>query len=162
MQPLHYKVWLLAIAGLLLVAVANLDYFFYNFLRATVSLGGCLLVFRAIRTRQIFWIGLGLPAIVLFNRWFGFEFPKSTWIPIDLLFSLGFFIAGLSLGRPFMVRKIDDKESHELERNDADLGGAIAILLLVLFILFGLWGLPPSPNSCENYVQDPRGGYCEG
>jgi hypothetical protein len=182
MQPIHYRLSFAAIGLLLLLAIANLDFFFYNFLRAIVSIGGGLLIFRALRTKQFAWCGAGVPSIVLFNHWFGFEFPKATWIPIDFVFGILFLGAAIYLGKPFKLRLVEPEEidddtwmdaydkgiiltpqsTLEDEINDFEVWKAIAIVAGVLLFCFGMWGIAPSPGSCPNYVQDSRGGYCEG
>jgi hypothetical protein len=166
---------------LLVIATLNLDIFFYNFLRTVVSIGGAILIYRAYKTEQKHWYVAGGLAIFLFNRWFGFEFPKETWFPIDLIFASLFFRAAVVLGRNFKnqpvdLEEIDDgvwmdayekDEEQELidslatEKDDENPWKAIAIIAGILLALYLLLGIPHSSSGCENWVQDPRGGYCE-
>lgn len=95
-------------AALLLLAIADLPYGYYTFLRVTVFVVSIFCVFEYYEKKDIFVIIFSLVAI-LFNPIFPVHLDKATWTPIDIITSLIFIIS-------IFVKA--DEEKSELQQRD--------------------------------------------
>ena len=84
-----------------LVAIADLPYGYYEFLRWLVTIAAIALTIRAGEGGNRGWLLLSIPAIALWNPFFGATMAKSSW----LLFN---FVAGVG----FLAASRDDKVSY--------------------------------------------------
>lgn len=86
-----------AVGVLLLIAVLNLPYGYYQFLRLVVSISSGILAFTFFEKESTGWV-LGFGAIaLLFNPMFPVYSDKETWIMIDLIVAGVFFVSGYQL-----------------------------------------------------------------
>lgn len=160
MKPILYRVIFAEVALVLLVASTPMPLSFYPFVRGTVAFGGIFLAVRAFSKKKL-TLGLaGVASTVLFAAIFDFEFPKSTWIPIDLTFAVIFGLASIALGKPFPL-KANEGDLEVLEENDVNTAAAIFIVSFSLLFLYAV-SQGGAATGCENWIQDPRGGYCDG
>lgn len=172
MAPLHYRIIFIEVGLLLLAAMAELPYLFYKPIRITVVVGAVFLMVRAAKVKQVGWYIPAATSFVMFAPGFGFEFPKSTWVVIDLAFGITFLVAGLALGKPFKIQaKVPDLDSDfddapfdrlENENNEANPLIGILVTSLVIGVIFAMFGNPYPYSGCDNWVADQRGGYCDG
>jgi hypothetical protein len=139
-------------AIVLLIGAFDMPFAFYGFVRGVTAISGGLLIYSAIKHQKLIWTVPGALAIILFAAGFGFQFPKESWILIDLFFSLIFLAAGISFGKT-TVKTASPEEMK--------LGLAIAIVSGVFLLLFTMLGTGGDTSSCPNWVQDSHGGYCE-
>jgi hypothetical protein len=178
MQPKHYKITFILVGIASIVGIAPMPwelygapYNYYSFLRAFVTLGSLILIFRAVGRKQFPWIILGVFSLVMFSPYLPIELPKSTWVPIDAITGAGFLTASLSLGKKFKLSEIEIQRLGRIN-SENELGGdiyedddwgyisSIAVVLFFLSILGSMTSFPDS-SHCDNWVQDPRGGYCD-
>lgn len=80
------------VAGLLLIAIAELPYGYYTFLRLIVFIVSIICVFEYFEKRNIFVIIFSIVAI-LFNPLIPVHLDKETWMPIDIITSVIFVIS---------------------------------------------------------------------
>ena len=160
MTPFVYRVIFAEVGILLLLAAAPLPYSFYTFLRGIASIGGGFLMYRAISTGQKAWAIPGATSLILFTAVFGFEFPKETWIFIDIALGLLFLAASYFLGKPLMVASDDEPGKKVLEKDDVVQSRVFFVITLAIAIFFFMFGQGADDSSCPNWVYDGRGGYC--
>jgi len=80
------------VAGLLLIAIAELPYGYYTFLRITVFIVSIICVIEYFEKRNIFVILFAIVAI-LFNPLIPVYLDKETWVPIDIITAVIFVIS---------------------------------------------------------------------
>lgn len=83
-------------AGLLLIAIAELSYGYYTFLRLVVTIGAVLVVYNEYSRQLNFWvISFGIIAI-LFNPIFPVYLrDRELWAIIDVLCAIIFIVKGI-------------------------------------------------------------------
>lgn len=67
------------------VAIGNLPYDYYEFLRWLITVAGVSLAIQANKEGKRGWLFLAIPAVALWNPLFGATMMKSSW----LIFNLG-------------------------------------------------------------------------
>lgn len=178
MQPNHYKSIFLLVGIASLIGIAPMPwelygapYDYYSFLRAFVSISSLILIGRAVGRKQYPWIILGVFSLVLFSPYLPMQLPKSTWMPIDAITGAGYLAAAFSLGRKFKLSELqirqlgrgnsnDQSEKEIFEDDDWGFLSSLAVVLFAVLVLGSMTSFPESSN-CENWIQDPRGGYCD-
>jgi MFS superfamily sulfate permease-like transporter len=99
-----YK-WIFIVTGaLLLLAIADMPWGYYQAIRWIVVLAGILLVLRALEVKQSGWTILGGLSTVFFFPPFGVSFEKEIWALFDLAFGVAFILAG-TLMRKNSIKK---------------------------------------------------------
>lgn len=91
-SEVNMKVAKLITAGLLLIAIAELPYGYYIFLRIIVFIVSAICVIEYFEKRNFFVYIFSMIAI-LFNPIIPIHLDKETWIPIDIITSLIFIIS---------------------------------------------------------------------
>ena len=81
---------------LLLLAIADMPWGFYQLLRWVVVVAGVLLIVRSLKVEQTGWTILGGLAILFFFPPFGVSFEKDVWAFFDFAFGIAFISAGLT------------------------------------------------------------------
>lgn len=161
MPPFAYRVLFAEISLLLFIATAKLPFEFYSFLRGSVAIAGLFLAYRGYKLRNWLWVLPGLGAFFLFAAMFGFEFPKATWIPIDIAFGAVFLLASYLLGKPHMVKDPESRTGElKLEEEAESWKTVFFVVTLVLFLFYAMTGHGAAPGGCDEWVDDMRGGYC--
>jgi hypothetical protein len=89
-----------------LLAIADLPYGYYEFLRWLVTIAGTALAIQASSNDAKAWLLLAIPAIVLWNPFFGATMDKSSW----LLFNLS---AGIAFIAAYRSKDLSDNSSSE-------------------------------------------------
>ena len=117
-------------------------------------------MYRAISTGHKAWAIPGATSLILFTAVFGFEFPKETWIFIDIALGLLFLAASYFLGKPLMVDSDDETGKKVLEKDDAVQSRVLLVVTLAIGVFFLMFGRGADESSCPNWVNDVRGGYC--
>lgn len=165
MQPIAYRILFIEVAVLLLLATTQMPYPFYAFIRGVVVIAGIFLIVRAFKLKKYFWTAPASIAIVLFAAISGFEFSKDTWGAIDFIFAVVFFIAGITLGGPQIIKasgpESSDTDEPQLEPNDKRPGVVFAVISGIMLAFYLMVGTGGGSTVCPDYVQDYRGGYCE-
>jgi hypothetical protein len=92
-EPNAYRVTYAAIGIMLLLAIADMPWGFYQLLRWAVVAGGALLLFRSIKSEQTPWVIFGAVSIIFFFPPFGVSFEKELWAVFDFLFGVFFLVA---------------------------------------------------------------------
>ena len=82
---------------LLLLAIADMPWGFYQLLRWVVVVAGVLLIVRSLKVKQTGWTILGGLAILFFFPPFGVSFEKDVWAFFDFAFGIAFVSAGLTI-----------------------------------------------------------------
>jgi hypothetical protein len=82
---------------LLLLAIADMPWGYYELLRWAVVVAGVLLIVRSLKVEQTGWTILGGFAILFFFPPFGVSFEKQVWAFFDFAFGIAFISAGLTL-----------------------------------------------------------------
>lgn len=91
----------LAIAALLsFIALAELPYGYYTFLRWAMSAVAVLLAVFAIRWKQLGWLAVAAPIFILWFPPFQIYFEKEVWAPIDVVAGIALIVAGAVLTKP--------------------------------------------------------------
>ena len=76
-----------------LVAIADLPYGYYEFLRWLITIAAIALTVRAGEEGNRGWLLLSIPAILLWNPFFGATMAKSSWFLFNLAAGIGFIAA---------------------------------------------------------------------
>ena len=91
----------LAIAAVLsFIALAELPYGYYTFLRWVMSAIAVLLGVFAIRWKQLGWLVVAAPIFILWFPPFQISFEKAVWSPINVVAGIALIAAGAVLARP--------------------------------------------------------------
>jgi hypothetical protein len=96
-EPSIYRVAYAAAGIMLLLAIGDMPWGFYQLLRWVVVAGGALLVFRSLKNKQIPWAMLGAVSIIFFFPPFGVSFEKEVWAVFDFLFGICFLAAAATI-----------------------------------------------------------------
>ena len=75
------------------VAIGNLPYGYYEFLRWLVTVAGIALALQARTEGKRAWLLFAIPAIALWNPFFGATMMKSSWLFFNLAAGAGFLAA---------------------------------------------------------------------
>ena len=94
-----YRVVYAAVGVMLLLAIGDMPWGFYQLLRWVVVAGGALLVFRSLKNEQIPWVIFGALSVVFFFPPFGVSFEKEVWAVFDFLFGLCFLAAAATISQ---------------------------------------------------------------
>ena len=92
-EPNVYRMAYAAIGIMLLLAIGDMPWGFYQILRWAVVAGGALLIFRSIKSEQAPWMIFGAVSIIFFFPPFGVSFEKGVWAVFDFLFGAFFLVA---------------------------------------------------------------------
>ena len=92
-EPNAYRVAYTAIGIMLLLAIGDMPWGFYQILRWAVVAGGALLLFRSIKSEQTPWVIFAAVSIIFFFPPFGVSFEKEVWAVFDFLFGAFFLVA---------------------------------------------------------------------
>lgn len=76
-----------------LLAIADLPYGYYEFLRWLITIAGIALAIQASSNDAKAWLLLAIPAIVLWNPFFGATMAKSSWLLFNLSAGVAFIVA---------------------------------------------------------------------
>ena len=82
---------------MLLIAIGDMPWGYYELLRWVVVVAGVLLIVRSLKVEKSAWAILGGLAILFFFPPFGISLEKEIWVLFDLAFGIGFIAAGLAL-----------------------------------------------------------------
>ncbi|NOX37702.1 MAG: hypothetical protein GXO78_09215 [Calditrichaeota bacterium] len=85
------------IATLLMIAIADLPYGYYIFLRIAVTLVAITMANMAYRQKHSYWMMLFIAIAILFNPIIPVYLDKEIWIVIDLVVALLFIVSVFSL-----------------------------------------------------------------
>lgn len=96
-EPSIYRVAYAAVGIMLLLAIGDMPWGFYQLLRWVVVAGGALLVFRSLKNGQSPWAMFGAVSIIFFFPPFGVSFEKEVWAVFDFLFGLCFLAAAATM-----------------------------------------------------------------
>lgn len=88
-----------AAAALLVLALADLPYGYYSFLRLAVTVAAVWIAVEAARSSAVGWAVAAGAVAVLFNPVFPIWLSKSAWAPLDLLSAAVLLCAGLFITR---------------------------------------------------------------
>lgn len=94
-----YRTSFFTTAGLLLLAIGEMPYGFYEALRLLVPIAGVLVVLRSVKERRHGWVVLGALSIVFFLPVFGVYLDKQTWAWFDAAFAISYIAAAVHLGK---------------------------------------------------------------
>ena len=75
------------------VAIGNLPYGYYEFLRWLITVSGIALALKANTEGKRAWLLFAIPAIALWNPFFGATMLKSSWLIFNLGAGAGFLAA---------------------------------------------------------------------
>ena len=168
MTPRIYSAIFLLASVLLVIALAPLPYAFYLVLRPVVAVSACFLVARSIQTKRYGWLVPAVLAIGYFLPTFGVAMTKSQWAPIDFVSAAVFASAAFSVAKPQEVDLTKNLPHWHEEYEDANLEyptepSWLLIVSIAVALLLLLWAwTSESGIACSSWVQDSRGGYCEG
>jgi hypothetical protein len=96
-EPTVYRLAYALVGLMLLLAIGDMPWGFYQLLRWVVVAGGALLVFRSLKNKQIPWAMLGAVSIIFFFPPFGVSFEKEVWAVFDFLFGICFLAAAATI-----------------------------------------------------------------
>jgi hypothetical protein len=96
-EPRAYRFVYAVVGGMLLLAIGNMPWGFYQLLRWAVVAGGALLLVRSWKNEQIPWAIFGAVSIIFFFPPFGVSFEKEVWAVFDLLFGVCFLVAAATI-----------------------------------------------------------------
>lgn len=82
------------------IALGELPYGYYTFLRWVMSGAAVLLAVFAIRWKKLGWLAVSAPIFILFFPAFQVYFEKEVWAPIDVIAGIALIVAGAVLTRP--------------------------------------------------------------
>jgi hypothetical protein len=82
---------------MLLIAIGDMPWGYYELLRWVAVVAGVLLIVRSLKVEKSAWAILGGLAVLFFFPPFGISFEKEVWALFDLAFGIGFITAGLVL-----------------------------------------------------------------
>jgi hypothetical protein len=99
LNPIFYRASFITTAGLLLLAIGEMPWGYYQTLRWLVPISGVLVIVRAMQTKLQAWVVLGALAIIFFFPMFGVYLDKTTWAWFDLAFAASFIVAAITLGK---------------------------------------------------------------
>lgn len=91
---MNYLYLITGIASLL--AIFDLPYGYYEFLRWLISISSLALAIHCIRKDSRAWLFLAIPAIALWNPFFGATMLKSSWFFFNLAAGAAFIAASRS------------------------------------------------------------------
>jgi hypothetical protein len=94
---MRYRTAALAAAALLLLALANLPYGYYTFLRLVVSIVACFGLYRAFRQGYEGWALLLGGMALLFNPIIPVHLDRDLWKVLDLFAAACFLISAFRL-----------------------------------------------------------------
>ena len=80
------------------VAIGNLPYGYYEFLRWLITVAGISLALQANAEGKRTWLLLAIPAIALWNPFFGATMMKSSWLIFNLGAGVAFIAASANKG----------------------------------------------------------------
>ena len=75
------------------LAIADLPYGYYEFLRWLITIAAISLTIRAGGEGNRGWLLLSIPAVALWNPFFGATMAKSSWLLFNLVAGVGFLAA---------------------------------------------------------------------
>ena len=84
---------------MLLVALGNHPYSYYQFLRWVVSIAAVCMVYLAHRLKAMFWAWFFVGVAMLFNPISPFYLSRGSWQKIDFVTAVIFFIAIFAVSR---------------------------------------------------------------
>lgn len=76
-----------------LIAIANLPFAYYELLRWLVTIASIALIVKSTEEGKRGWLLLAIPALALWNPFFGAEMAKSSWLIFNLGAGVGFIAA---------------------------------------------------------------------
>ena len=76
-----------------LIAIMNLPFAFYELLRWLVTIASIALIVKSTEEGKRGWLLLAIPALVLWNPFFGATMAKSSWLIFNLVAGVGFLAA---------------------------------------------------------------------
>ena len=89
----------LVACGFLFLAIANLPYGYYRFLRITITVISGINIYFEVEKENKSNLIIFLAIAILFNPIIPIYLNKTTWIPIDFITGLFFGIAGFQKGK---------------------------------------------------------------
>ncbi len=79
-----------------LVAIADLPFGYYELLRWLITVAGIALAIQSYNGNSRGWLFLAIPAVALWNPFFGATMAKSSWLVLNLAAGVGFISASRS------------------------------------------------------------------
>lgn len=76
-----------------LIAITNLPYAYYELLRWLVTVASIALIVKSSEQGNRGWLILAIPALALWNPFFGATMAKSSWLIFNLGAGVGFIAA---------------------------------------------------------------------
>lgn len=95
-------------AGLLALALLDMPYGYFEFLRWVMMIIGISVAFAQIAQRQRWLFFFGLAVAALFNPFFKVPFGREEWWWIDLVLAGAFLLIGLTVRDETKVRTDDE------------------------------------------------------
>lgn len=102
-------------AGLLALALLDMPYGYFEFLRWLMMIIGISVAFAQIAQRQRWLFFFGLAVAALFNPFFKVPFGREEWWWIDLVLAGAFLLIGLTVRDETKVHTDDDFFEGSLE-----------------------------------------------
>ena len=97
MSATTYRAIFIGAGVLLLIAIGDMPWGYYQLLRWLVVVAGVLLIVRALQVSQSGWAVLGGLSVVFFFPPFGVSFEKEIWAVLDFMFGVAFILSGFLL-----------------------------------------------------------------
>jgi hypothetical protein len=97
----RYKSLALIAAALLLIALADLPYGYYTFLRIVVCATSAFGALRAHQSNQSLWALVLVGVAILFNPVIPIYFSRGAWAIIDVLVAVIIALSALSVGKSY-------------------------------------------------------------
>lgn len=131
----------LVLTVLLILALGDWPYGYYQFLRLATFGFSCALVYETYRAKRLGWLLLGVAALILFNPIAPIEMDRSDWVLPDLFFALAFGIFGVKAS--FTNQEIMTWVKRAI----------YVVVFIVVFVLVG-WGIHTWVNSNDEQSYD--------